>query len=321
MNKPETHPNVQKQVRFLEIEALQAGQRIDNFLFKTLKDVPKGHIYRLLRTGQIRINKGRIKPVYRLKAGDILRLPPLFHQPKSEENTVGPSKIWLERLKNSVLYEDGELLVINKPSGLAVHGGSGIHFGVIEGLRALYSDAPYLELVHRLDRDTSGCLLIAKKPAMLRYLHELLRNNQLGKYYLALMQGDWEARMSAVNVPLKKNTLKSGERLVRVDKTGKPALTHFHFKKQYPGACLVEAKLTTGRTHQIRVHAQYSEHPLAGDEKYGDAEFNQYLRSQKKLRRLFLHAYRIIFTLPDSDKKLEVIAPLPAELDSVLQQL
>jgi len=319
MSISNTLTNVPDSVYYLEITALQAGQRIDNFLQNQLKGVPRSHIYRILRTGEVRVNKGRIKPTYRLVTGDRLRIPPLQRDPPAPP--ANPSERALSQLRDGILYEDKSLLVINKAAGMAVHGGSGVSYGVIEGLRALYPQAPYLELVHRLDRDTSGCLLIAKKPAMLRRLHALLRESQLGKEYLALVRGIWPAELRQVDAPLLKNVLQSGERIVRVDPAGKPALSHFRLQRHFGLASLVEVKLSTGRTHQIRVHASAHDHPLAGDDKYGDEAFNRQLRDDYGLQRLFLHAARIVIPAGDDQPSLQFDAPLPADLSSVLTRL
>jgi 23S rRNA pseudouridine955/2504/2580 synthase len=302
------------QISFLEITADQAGQRIDNFLRTYLKGVPKSHVYRILRTGEVRVNKGRVKPLYRLQAGDRLRLPPVqFNTPTL------PSPRRVQELTNTILYEDAQLLIIDKPAGLAVHGGSGIEFGVIEGLRALYPKLHYLELVHRLDRDTSGCLMIAKKSSMLRRLHELLRQSGINKQYLALVQGRWHPRLTVVEANLRKNILLSGERIVRVHADGKPSQTQFGIEQRFANATLLRVQPLTGRTHQIRVHTAYMGHPVAGDSKYGDEAFNQQMRDYH-LTRLFLHATQLEINLPGQDHLL-VQAPLPANLQQVLHHL
>ncbi len=305
-------------VRFVSISDDQAGQRIDNFLLARLKGAPKSLIYRILRKGEVRVNKGRIKPPYKLQAGDNVRIPPIT---LSNKTATAPSRSSLDVIAENILYEDKRLLVLNKPSGFAVHGGSGLSYGVIEALRALFPDAPYLELVHRLDRDTSGCLLIAKKRSMLRFLHEQLREHRLQKQYLALVKGLWQSGRQTINVPLRKNTLRSGERVVCVDDTGKVAISHFRPRATSALASLMEVDLETGRTHQIRVHARHSGHPIAGDEKYGDADFNRQMRGHG-LKRLFLHASKISFALsPDSEEIIEVEAPLEASLQNILKQL
>ncbi|MCO6413185.1 MAG: 23S rRNA pseudouridine(955/2504/2580) synthase RluC [Thiogranum sp.] len=305
-------------VQLMDISVEQAGQRIDNFLLRVLKGVPKSRVYRLLRKGEVRVNRSRTRPEYRLQQGDQVRIPPV-RMSASRESQPGDQA--LARLDDAILYEDDRLLVLNKPAGMAVHGGSGLSFGVIEALRALRPEAPFLELVHRLDRDTSGCLLIAKRRSELRTLHELLRSGAVQKRYLLLVQGDWSQGRSDIDVPLSKNLLQGGERVVRVDPLhGKEARTLFRFLEKYPGASLMEADLKTGRTHQIRVHAAHAGHPLAGDEKYGDAEFNRRMRALA-LKRLFLHAHYVAFRDAERDREIEVSAPLGDDLRQLIQQL
>jgi len=310
--------NVEKPaVRWMEISAEQAGQRIDNFLLRVLKGVPKSRIYRLLRKGEVRVNKGRIRPDYRLQNGDQVRIPPVR---VATSSPADPAAQFLEMLADAVLYEDDRLLVLNKPAGVAVHGGSGLSYGVIEALRALRPDAPYLELVHRLDRATSGCLMVAKRRSELRMLHELLRSGGIEKRYLMLVQGDWRQGPFKIDAALRKNQIRGGERIVRVDPDGKVALTHFRFLESYPGASLMEAELKTGRTHQIRVHAAHAGHPLAGDEKYGSEAFNQQIRDLG-LKRMFLHAHYVAFEDRERNRCIEVSAPLGANLRKLVQQL
>jgi 23S rRNA pseudouridine955/2504/2580 synthase len=280
-------------VRLLDIDANSDGQRVDNFLLRELKGVPKSRIYRLLRKGEVRVNKGRVKAEYRLQSGDQVRIPPI-RMSADEPGEVSVSAGLAERLAAAILYEDEGLIVINKPAGLAVHGGSGVSLGLIEALRALRPEARFLELVHRLDRDTSGCIMVAKKRSGLLILHEALRGDGIDKRYLALAAGKWSKGRNEVSAPLEKNTLRSGERVVRVSASGKEALTKFAVVEQFEGATLVEASPITGRTHQIRVHAQFAGHPLAGDEKYGDREADERFR-QLGLRRLFLHAHTLSF--------------------------
>jgi 23S rRNA pseudouridine955/2504/2580 synthase len=295
-----------------------SGQRIDNFLLKVLKGVPKSRIYRILRKGEVRVNKGRIKPDYRLKNGDIVRIPPI--RMSEEAAPVTPGDRVQKLLEQSVIYEDNGLLILNKPSGMAVHGGSGVSFGVIEALRAIRPDAPFLELAHRLDRETSGCLVIAKKRSTLRAFQELLRGEKgLDKYYQALVMGRWKGGKRGIDVPLRKNTLKSGERLVTVEEDGKPSLSIFTPVTIYKDCSLMRVKLITGRTHQVRVHAQYSGHPIAGDDKYGDASFNRQM-AERGLHRLFLHAAELRFTLPESTT-IHVEAPLDNDLQQLLNRL
>jgi len=310
--------NEQKsQVQLETIDEDQAGQRIDNFLLSKLKGVPKSRIYRLLRKGEVRVNKGRIKPVYRLKPGDIVRIPPIRQSDRSDKAL--PDRFILRRIENSILFENKHFLILDKPTGIAVHGGSGVAYGIIEGLRALKPEEKYLELVHRLDRETSGCLVIAKKRSFLRSLHEQLRNKQTEKRYLALVRGDWTDGERRVDAPLYKNVLQSGERVVRVNQQGKEACSIFIPKIRSSKASLMELKPVTGRTHQLRVHAAHINYPIAGDTKYGDENFNKAMRSIG-LKRLFLHAHFIRFQLPDG-QKVEFSAPLPGELQKIVDEM
>ncbi|HET8552453.1 MAG TPA: RluA family pseudouridine synthase [Gammaproteobacteria bacterium] len=305
-----------KAARHAVAGAEDAGQRIDNFLFRTLKGVPKGHVYRLLRTGQVRVNGRRVKPTRRLEDGDDIRIPPV-QQASAQPPARGIQD--LSWLKDCIIYEDDSLLVLNKPAGLAVHGGSGLSLGAIEALRALRPQAPYLELVHRLDRDTSGCLLIAKRRSRLRAMHELLRNGEVEKKYLALLSGRLNDA-GAVDVALRKHQIAGGERRVHVDETGKAAETHFKPLTIYEQGTLVEARISTGRTHQIRVHAAHLGHPVAGDDKYGEHETNREWR-RLGLKRMFLHAASIGFTAPWNDVPLAFDAPLGEELKALLDRL
>jgi 23S rRNA pseudouridine955/2504/2580 synthase len=308
----------QLNARTIEVAAADEGQRIDNYLLTQLKGVPKSRIYRILRTGEVRVNSGRIKPTYRIKAGDAIRIPPI--RVSEEETPVRPGDRVLERVNGSIIFEDKGLLVVDKPSGLAVHGGSGLSYGLIEALRALRPEAPFLELGHRLDRDTSGCILVAKKRSVLRAFHELLREGGSDKRYLALLKGRWHGGERRVEAPLLKNVTQSGERMVKVSPEGKPALTIFRPLTVYKDATLVEAELITGRTHQVRVHAAHMGHPIAGDDKYGDEAFNRRM-AEVGLKRLFLHASALNFTLPESGQVVSVSAPLGDELRKVLDRL
>lgn len=310
--------NKQATVRYVEVDERGDGQRIDNFLLRELKGVPRTLIYRLLRKGQVRVNKGRAKPGHRLQEGDSVRIPPL--RTASRDGTATPGENLLKLVDKSIIHEDELFLVINKPSGLAVHGGSGISFGVIEILRVLRPQQKGLELAHRLDRDTSGCLIVAKRRSALRILQELQRDGRIDKRYLALLKGSWRRGREHVRVPLKKNTLKSGERVVRVDPEGKAAHTEFSVLTKFRDSTLVEIKLHTGRTHQIRVHSTYLHSPVLGDEKYGDDDSNRAFK-QYGLRRLFLHAARLRFPWPGSSKMYDIEAPLPEELASVLENI
>jgi 23S rRNA pseudouridine955/2504/2580 synthase len=305
-------------VQFIEIDSAQADRRIDNFLLQKLKGVPKSRIYNLLRRGEIRVNKKRVKPIYRLQLGDVIRIAPL--RTSQTAQLARPNKAILKKLSACILYEDEDLLILNKPSGMAVHGGSGINAGLIELLRMMRPDADFLELVHRLDRDTSGCLLIAKKRSILRELHAMLRAGQIVKIYYALTLGKWPKKINRVDVPLQKNIKVSGERIVKVADEGKSSVTDFIVARKFALATFVKIKLLTGRTHQIRVHAQFAGHPLAGDPKYGDRAFNRMLRA-KGLHRLFLHAGELQFMLPSSGKRISVNAPLDEELQQFLTSL
>lgn len=306
-----------KEVQLLSISEDQSGQRIDNFLLALLKGVPRSRIYRLLRKGEVRVNKGRIKPEYRLQESDVVRVPPIR---VAERTQSLPGRSLRELLADNMLFEDKTCLVINKPSGIAVHGGSGINLGIIEALRAMRPDEQRLELVHRLDRDTSGCLLVARNRASLRVLQDQMRERTIDKRYFALVRGQWSKDLYEVNAPLRKNTLSSGERVVRAHKEGKQALTRFKVIRQFKEATLIEAKLETGRTHQIRVHCQLVGHPLAGDLKYGDEGFDKSLKNLG-LNRLFLHASELQFNLPRTGELIKVTAPLPEDLKLVLEKL
>ncbi|PHM63698.1 23S rRNA pseudouridine(955/2504/2580) synthase RluC [Xenorhabdus ishibashii] len=306
-------------VQFVTIDDEYAGQRIDNFLLTRLKGVPKSLIYRILRKGEVRVNKGRIKPEYKLTAGDVIRIPPIRVAEK-QETSISVKLDKVAALAECILYEDDHILVINKPSGTAVHGGSGLSFGVIEGLRALRPEARFLELVHRLDRDTSGILLIAKKRSALRALHEQLRLKQMQKEYLALVRGQWQSHCKVVEAPLLKNTLQSGERVVKVSKEGKPSETRFKVEERYAIATLVRASPVTGRTHQIRVHTLHAGHPIAFDDRYGDRTFDAQL-AETGLNRLFLHASALRFTHPSTEETLRFEAPMDDRLLKCLRVL
>jgi len=306
-------------VQFVTISADEAGQRIDNFLRTRLKGVPKSMIYRIVRKGEVRVNKKRVKPEYKLLDGDELRIPPV-RQSAPDQTPVSPLLGKVAALTEAILYEDDHLLILNKPSGTAVHGGSGLSFGVIEGLRALRPDARFLELVHRLDRDTSGVLLIAKKRSALRLLHEQLRMKGMQKDYLALVAGEWPSQTKLVSAPLLKNILANGERVVRVGNDGKPSETRFKVEERFTHATLLRASPLTGRTHQIRVHAQYAGHPIAFDDRYGDRQFDQQLKGSG-LHRLFLHAAALRFEHPDTGETMRIEAPLDNALRHCLLYL
>lgn len=302
-------------VRQVNVSAEEAGQRIDNFLARYLKGVPKSHIYRILRRGEVRVNSGRIRAQYKVCAGDTVRIPPVRIAPaKSGQKAPDFS------LEKHILFENQRCLVINKPSGIAVHGGSGVSHGVIEALRAERPQAPYIELGHRLDRETSGCLVLAKRRSFLRAFHEQLRHGRVEKHYLALVAGAWKGGKQTVDVPLRKNQLRGGERMVTVDADGKQAVSVISPVSCYKNATLVEVVLKTGRTHQIRVHGTHIGHPLAGDKKYGDPVFNRQMRALG-LRRMLLHAHLLEFTDPSNDEVITVSSPLGDDVKAVLAQL
>jgi len=313
----------QRPVSFLKVDEEHAERRLDNFLIGHFGSLPKTRIYQMIRTGEVRVNKGRIKQNYRLQAGDMVRIPPVHIT--SRENLSKPPGTLSELIRNSIIYEDEYLLAINKPSNIAVHSGSGVQYGVIEILRAQRPEAHFLELVHRLDRATSGCLLIAKDHKTLRGMHDILKSGEVKKMYLALLKGQLTKTLQTVDLSLRKTGTPSGDRKVRVDKSGKQALTHFHLLQRFNLASLSRVELMTGRTHQIRVHAASIDHPLAGDEKYGDSEFN---RAMKKsgLKRLFLHAETLSFEMPGTGKQgtgkqINLTAQLPDELEQCLELL
>ena len=300
----------------IEVSDAESGQRLDNFLLRKLSGVPKTRIYRAIRKGEVRVDKGRAKPERKLAAGEVIRIPPIGNV-ETPAKAEAPAR-WNQRIAQSLVYEDKGLIIVNKPTGLAVHGGSGIDFGLIETLRQQRLEQPYLELVHRLDRDTSGLVMIAKRASVLRELHDLLRHDGIDKRYLALVAGKWPSYLARVQAKLGKSALSSGERMVRVDASGKPSITDFRVLERLAGATLVEAKPITGRTHQIRVHAQHAGHPILGDVKYSD-DAQQAVAKDAGLRRLFLHAYSLRFEL--GGRTIEVRAELDEELSGVCGRL
>ena len=312
----------QPAVARLSVDEESAGQRLDNFLLRHLKGVPKRHVYRIIRSGEVRVNRGRAAADTRLAAGDEVRVPPVR---LPERVVAGPERPAPAR-EFPVLLEDEHLIAIDKPAGVAVHGGSGVSFGVIEQLRQSRPQARLLELVHRLDRETSGVLLVAKKRSALKALQEQFRGRETGKTYLALVLGDWPARLKVIDLPLHKFVLTGGdgegERRVKVaakdDPDGMRAITLVKVRERLPGFTLLEVTIKTGRTHQIRVHLASQGHPIAGDAKYGDFERNKALQKQG-LKRMFLHAWRLQFNHPASGERVELQAPLPPELQSFVQ--
>jgi 23S rRNA pseudouridine955/2504/2580 synthase len=301
-------------VTFLEIDESGDAQRIDNFLFRHLKGVPKSHIYRMLRA-EVRVNKKRVDQTYRLKLGDLLRIPPVRVAQKEE----GP-QVYIPATELPILYEDDALLAVNKPAGIAVHGGSGVSFGVIEQMRRARPEAKFLELVHRLDRETSGVLLLAKKRSALTAMHEIMREGNSDKRYLVLVLGQWNNVRQHVRLPLHKFDTKEGEKRVMVKEGGQASHTIFTLQKNWPGYSLLEAELKTGRTHQIRVHLSHLGFPIAGDDKYGDFARNRELVKQG-LKRMFLHARSISFAHPLTGEALKIAAPLPDELQGFIARL
>jgi len=318
--KPEESPPAQHVgVRHVQAGEGDAGQRIDNFLLRHLRNVPRSRVYRILRTGQVRVNGKRIGPEFKLSEGDEVRIPPVRLDPKPP--AAAPSRSLREYIDTSVLFEDRDLLVINKPAGIAVHGGSGLSFGVIEALRAMRPELHELELVHRLDRETSGCLVVAKRRATLRELHALLREREMEKTYLALLCGRWPFGKKTLDLPLMTNLKQGGERVVKVHADGQQALSTFSPIKQFAKtATLVEVSIGTGRTHQIRVHAAHAGYPIAGDEKYGDREREAPIKALG-LNRMFLHASRLRFQRQNAPEPFQIEAPLPVELKDVLDRL
>ena len=309
----------------LTIDEASDGQRIDNFLAKTLKGVPKSHIYRILRSGEVRVNKGRIDASYKLALNDIVRVPPIRVATVDTTIVHSPSVAQLEK---HIIFEDDAMLVIDKPAGLAVHGGSGVTRGVIEQLRLERPKAKFLELVHRLDRETSGVLMLAKKRTALVALHEMIRNNQTDKRYLMLVAGEWLDKKKRVTLDLQKYVLPNGERRVNVvtDKSkdkydeAQHSETIFYLKQAFVGYTLLEAQLVTGRTHQLRVQLAHLGFPILGDDKYGDFANNKAL-SKKGLKRMFLHSAETKLQHPLSAERMHLLAPLPAELTAFMNKL
>jgi len=304
--------------QFVTITEEEAGQRIDNYLLRVCKGVPKSHIYRILRSGEVRVNKGRIDQLYRLEQGDLVRIPPIRVAEKTSSAAVPGAEF-------KIVHEDNHLLVIDKPAGVAVHGGSGVSYGVIEQLRAARPEAKFLELVHRLDRETSGLLLLAKKRSALTNLHDQMREGHTDKRYLTAVSGNWVNKRQHVKLPLHKYTTPDGERRVVVQAGGMESHTVFSLLRKWEAFALLEAELKTGRTHQIRVHLASSGFPILGDEKYGDFALNKQLQKATEtrgaLRRMFLHAHKITFTHPDTGARMTLQAPLPAECDRFLVSL
>ena len=305
--------NLALEVKWLTVDEESAGQRLDNFLIRHLKGVPKTHVYRIIRSGEVRINKGRASADTRIENGDVVRLPPVRISEKVAEKAARPAP----GREFPLLLEDDALMAIDKPAGVAVHGGSGVSFGVIEQLRQARPQAKLLELVHRLDRETSGILLVAKKRSALKHVQDQFRERETGKTYLALVQGSWPEKIKVIDSSLHKYLLPDGERRVKVtsndDPDGMRSITLVKVAQRLEGCTLLEVTIKTGRTHQIRVHLASQGHPIAGDDKYGDFEWNKTLNKQG-LKRMFLHAWRLQFTHPATGKRVELKSPLPPEL-------
>lgn len=322
----EGKPNPTPAARLITVDDESAGQRLDNFLLRHLKGVPKTHVYRIIRSGEVRLNKGRTSADARVQAGDLVRLPPLRLSEKIEEKAqqAVPAREF------PILLEDEQLIALDKPAGVAVHGGSGVSFGVIEQLRRARAQAPFLELVHRLDRETSGILLVAKKRSALKHLQDQFRERETGKTYLALVQGSWNSKNKVIDLPLHKYLQADGERRVRVttpqDPDGMRSITLVQLRQSLPARplqglpamSLLEVTIKTGRTHQIRVHLASQGHPIVGDEKYGDFELNKRLPKQG-LKRMFLHAWRLQFNHPASGARTTLHAELAPELADFLR--
>jgi 23S rRNA pseudouridine955/2504/2580 synthase len=308
-------PNKKTPVQQIIVDSDDDTRRIDNFLMSRLKGLPRTRIYQMLRRGEVRVNKGRVKQTYRLQKGDVVRIPPVSLCVEYEHGK--PPAYMIDMVQDSVLYEDEHIIALNKPSGIVVHSGSGRSLGVIEVLRYLRPEEKNLQLAHRIDQATSGCLLVTKTASGLRQIHTALRNGQLKKRYRALLKGDIGSEAVTIKVPIKKNAIRSGERLVKVNSEGQYAESEFVRTQLFQDTCLVDVTIKTGRTHQIRVHAQYMEHAIAGDTKYGDQNLNKVLRSSG-LKRLFLHASQLKL-IEYGDKGLSINAPLSTDLSSFLK--
>ena len=303
-----------KQIQYIEIDDSSEDQRIDNFLFKLFKDVPKNHIFKIIRNGEVRVNKKRIKTLYKLKINDVVRIPPIDFIEKKEKT---PSTAF----KPEIIFEDEWLLVVNKPNGLAVHGGSGIDFGLIELMRHLNPEHRFLELVHRIDKNTSGIIVIAKKRSALRLMQELFRNKKIKKNYLVAVKGNWDLQKKEVILRLEKKQTPEGHHVNVVEDPlkGKLSKSIFYLVKKTPHKSLLSAQIITGRTHQIRVQLAFLGFPVLGDDKYGDFALNKKLHSSG-LKRMFLHAHKLSFTHPFTEEKVELVADLPIELGKLFDE-
>jgi 23S rRNA pseudouridine955/2504/2580 synthase len=311
-----SNTSVSDGVQLIRVEKSHIGQRLDNFLIRHLKGVPRTRVYRLIRRGEVRVNKKRCKPDRKLELGDEVRIPP--YTTNYSEQTAKPSPALQEFLLNSILLENDDLLVINKPAGMAVHGGTSVAMGLIEALRQCKPEWGELELAHRIDRGTTGCLVISKNSIFLKHIHNQFKVKNVQKHYLALVHGKWPESLNVVDAPLQKDSVGESEHIVRVLESGKPSLTRFAVKQHFDGASLIEAMPQTGRTHQIRVHCQHSGHGIVGDDKYTFKVKGSVL---SKVKNLCLHAWKIEFELPEGATSIRVEAPIPNHLDSLIQKL
>ena len=311
-----SNTSVSDGVQLVRVEKSHVGQRLDNFLIRHLKGVPRTRVYRLIRRGEVRVNKKRCKPDRKLELGDEVRIPP--YTSSYSEQTAKPSPALQEFLINSILLENDDLLVINKPAGMAVHGGTSVAMGLIEALRQCKLEWGELELAHRIDRGTTGCLVISKNSIFLKYIQNQFKVKNVKKHYIALVHGIWPESLTVVDAPLQKDPVGENERIVRVLESGKPSLTRFAVKQHFEGASLIEAMPQTGRTHQIRVHCQHSGHGIVGDEKYTFKAKNSAL---SKVKNLCLHAWKIEFELPEGGAPIRVEAAIPNHLDALIQKL
>jgi len=320
LNKPVPSASTASEpaVSFQEVSEHQSGQRLDNFLLARLKGVPKSRIYRIIRKGEVRVNKKREKPDYKLQTGDLVRIPPVRVAAPNEQQPPGEALLAL--LEDAILYADDAIIIINKPAGLPVHGGTGVKVGLIEALRYRHPEAAGLELAHRLDKGTSGCLLLARQGKTLKNLGAQFRENTVHKTYHALVAGAWPEAITEVGAALKRQEAQGGERFVSVDTEGKKALTRFRILEMFAEASLVQARPVTGRTHQIRVHAQLAGHPIIGDEKYAEDDSNRHF-AKLGIRRLCLHARELSLTHPETGKTLTVRAPYDSQFEQALAQL
>lgn len=312
--------NIKISLHYICASINDAGQRIDNFLIKYLKKVPKGKIYNIIRNGEVRINSCRVIPRYKIKYKDLIRIPPMWTTNFNSFDKLNEVNVLDFKLKNRIIYEDNYFLVLNKPCGVSVHGGSGRKYGIIEILRMIFCNVNFLELVHRLDVDTSGVLLIAKKKSVLKELHKQLRLNMVKKEYIGLVRGKWPAKITKIKKPLTKICLKNGNSIVKVDKNGKLSETHFKIQERFHLCTLLKIYPITGRNHQIRVHTKYVSHPIVYDKLYGDSLFNNKLRFFG-LNRMFLHASSITFYHPIAQKNLKITSCLDKNLEMCLSNL